>query len=61
MVERACRSCHLVSYGSVCPNCSSTDLSDDLGGLAIILDPEESVIAKIMKIKEKGRYALRIR
>ena len=61
MVDRACRNCHMITDGTVCPECKSTDLSDDFGGVVIILDPENSEIAKTMNIKKKGRYAVRIR
>ena len=61
MSEKSCRLCHLISYGHTCPSCKATDLSDDFSGLAIILSPEDSVIAKMMKIEKKGRYALRVR
>jgi len=61
MVEKACRNCHLIFEGNICPNCKSTDLSDDFSGIVVILDPENSAIAKIMGIKKKGRYAVRIR
>jgi len=44
-----------------CPKCRTTSLSDDFSGLVIIFDPENSVIAKAMNIKEKGRYALKVR
>jgi len=61
MSEKACRECHLISYGSVCPNCKAISLSDDFTGLVIIFDPQGSTIARAMKVKEKGRYALRVR
>lgn len=61
MKEKACPDCHLIFVGSVCPNCKARSLSDDFSGLVIILDPEESVVARAMKIKRKGRYALRVR
>jgi len=61
MVDRACRNCRLISERSVCPNCKSSDLSEDFSGLVIILNPADSVIAKIMNIETKGRYAVRIR
>jgi len=51
----------MLSYKSVCPTCRATSLSDDFSGLVIILDPEGSAIARVMKVKEKGRYALRVR
>ena len=61
MVDRACRNCHMITDGTVCPECKSTDLSDDFGGVVIILDPEGSEVAKLMKINKKGRYAVRVR
>jgi len=61
MSEKACRECHLITRGSVCPKCKTPTLSDDFSGLVIIFDPENSAIANVMKIKEKGRYALRVR
>ncbi len=61
MSEKACRECHLISYGNVCPSCKASSLSDDFSGLIIIFDPESSAIAQVMKVKEKGRYALRVR
>ena len=42
-------------------NVSSTSFSEDYSGLVVMFDPENSVIAKAMNIKEKGRYALKVR
>ena len=61
MSQKACRECHLLSYKQTCPDCNTRDLSDDFSGLAIILDPKNSVIANIMKVERKGRFALRVR
>lgn len=61
MSEKACTNCHFITRESVCPRCRSQNLSDDFGGLLIVFDPENSVIAKSMNIKEKGRYALKVR
>ncbi len=62
MNEKACRNCHFISDASTCPNCKNTSsMSDDFSGRVIIFDPEGSAIARAMKIKKKGRYALRIR
>ncbi len=36
-------------------------MSDDFSGIVIVFDPEDSAIAKAMNIKEKGRYALKVR
>lgn len=61
MTEKACKNCHLVSNGPVCPNCKSSNLSDDWSGLVVILDPSISEVGKKMGIKSAGRYALRVR
>ncbi len=61
MTEKACRECHTITTGSLCPKCKTATLSDDFSGIVIIIDPEESEIARVMEIKEKGRYALRVR
>ena len=61
MVDKACSTCHLITTGNICPRCKTPTLSDDFGGLVIIFDPEDSAIAKAMNIKEKGRYALKVR
>ncbi|MGB9135635.1 MAG: transcription elongation factor subunit Spt4, partial [Candidatus Bathyarchaeia archaeon] len=59
--EKACRDCNTLTTGPMCTKCKTANLSDDFSGLTIIIDPKESEIAKTMKIKEKGRYALRVR
>lgn len=61
MNEKACPECHMISVETACPNCKGTGLSDDFAGLIIIFDLEHSAIAKVMKMKVKGRYALRVR
>ena len=61
MTEKACSECMLITAEHICPKCRSSSLSDDFSGLVIIFDPEGSVIAKAMEIKEEGRYALKVR
>jgi len=61
MSEKACSNCHFVTKENVCPKCRSTSLSEDFGGIVIVFDPETSAVAKAMKIKDKGRYALKVR
>jgi DNA-directed RNA polymerase subunit E" len=61
MSEKACTTCHFITKESTCPKCKGSSLSDDFSGLAIIFDPQGSAIAKAMNIKEKGRYALKVR
>jgi DNA-directed RNA polymerase subunit E" len=61
MSEKACANCHFLTKENVCPRCKSASLSDDYSGLVIVFDPESSAIAKAMNIKEKGRFALKVR
>jgi DNA-directed RNA polymerase subunit E" len=61
MSEKACSNCHFITKENVCPKCRSTSFSEDFGGVVIIFDPSNSAVAKAMKIKEKGRYALKVR
>jgi DNA-directed RNA polymerase subunit E" len=61
MTEKACRECNTITKEPTCPNCKSTNLSDDYSGIIIIFDPEGSNIAHIMKVTKKGKYALRVR
>ncbi|MCW4010799.1 MAG: DNA-directed RNA polymerase, subunit E'' [Candidatus Bathyarchaeota archaeon] len=61
MSEKACSNCHFITKENVCPKCRSTSLSEDFGGIVVVFDPESSAIAKAMKAKEKGRYALKVR
>lgn len=61
MSEKACTNCHFLTKENICPRCKSSGLSDDFSGLIVIFDPDASTIAKAMNIKEKGRYALKVR
>jgi len=61
MSEKACTNCHFLTKESICPKCRGTSFSDDHSGLIIVFEPESSAIAKAIGIKEKGRYALKVR
>ena len=61
MREKACTNCHFITKENICAKCKSTNLSEDFSGIVVMFDPENSSIAKAMKIKEKGRYALKVR
>ncbi|GFN39156.1 MAG: transcription elongation factor Spt4 [Thaumarchaeota archaeon] len=58
--QMACRKCKFITIGKVCPVCKSSDLSPDWIGIAYIVDPNDSYIAKSLGIKEKGKYAIRV-
>jgi DNA-directed RNA polymerase subunit E" len=61
MSEKACANCHFITKENVCGRCKSGSFSEDYAGLVVMFDPENSAIAKAMNIKEKGRYALKVR
>jgi len=61
MSEKACSTCHFITRENICPKCKTSSLSDDFSGLVIVFNPENSAIAKAMNVKEKGRYALKVR
>lgn len=60
---KACIKCKLLVplNAEECPNCGSRDFSEEWEGLVIILDPENSVIAKRLNITKPGRYAIKLR
>jgi DNA-directed RNA polymerase subunit E" len=60
MVKRqyVCRNCRRFTTEKECPICKSTALSASWKGLVIIIDPQESEIAKNLGIGAPGKYAL---
>ncbi len=58
---KACRECHNLLEGEVCPVCQSGSLSDDWSGYVVIIDPVKSEIAKLMNVKRPGKFALKVR
>lgn len=61
MTDKACKNCRMISAGPVCPNCKSTNFSDDWTGLVVVLDAMNSEVARLMGIKVPGRFAIRVR
>ncbi|OYT40340.1 MAG: DNA-directed RNA polymerase subunit E'' [Candidatus Altiarchaeales archaeon ex4484_43] len=57
---RACRKCHRLTEGDVCPVCAGPT-SQYWSGYLAILDPDKSEIAKKMNMKVPGEYALKVR
>ncbi|BDC35616.1 MAG: DNA-directed RNA polymerase, subunit E'' [Candidatus Methanoliparum thermophilum] len=57
----ACKICHRIIEGNICPFCHSTDLSNEWQGYLIIIDPSRSNISKKLNIDSPGRYAIRVR
>jgi len=61
MVEKACTNCHFLTTENICPNCRSTSFTTDWSGIAIVVDPQRSEIAKRIGVKKRGRYAIKVR
>lgn len=59
MVKKACKECRAIYEGDKCPKCGGQNSSDSWKGRVIITNPEQSEIAKKLKIKEKGVYAIK--
>jgi len=59
---KACRSCRALvdKEAEVCPVCGSRDFTDEWSGVVVILNPEESEIAKLLNLKNKGRFVVKI-
>ncbi|MBM1154358.1 DNA-directed RNA polymerase, subunit E'' [archaeon] len=60
--EWACRSCkHLVPRGTErCPYCGSSDIATSYVGVAIVLNPDDSELARLLGVSESGKYGIRI-
>ncbi len=61
MAGKACKKCKaVVESGPVCPICGSEEFTDSFKGKLVVLKPEESEIAKNVKIGKKGTYAVKL-
>jgi len=57
-IEKACKNCNMIYEGDRCPGCGSQEYTEDIKGRMIIIDPENSEIAKQLKIAKKGTYVI---
>lgn len=57
--EKVCKQCKHIFSGSKCPLCGSEDIVDNYKGKVVILNSENSEIARNMKIKNKGPFAIK--
>jgi len=61
VVEKACRNCRLIVTGEVCPNCKESELTKSFEGYILVVNPENSEVAKVIGAKTPGRYSLKIK
>jgi len=59
--DKVCKTCKFFVEGPVCPICKGNQFTTVYQGRINILDANKSFIAKKLDIKEKGRYAIKVR
>lgn len=57
--EKACLNCKVVYEGDKCPICNENIFTESFKGKVYINDPENSEVAKNMKINNKGMFAIK--
>lgn len=57
--EKACLNCKRIFMETVCPNCGETTFSENFKGKVNIFKSDESEIARNMKIKTDGEFAIK--
>jgi len=60
-MKKVCKKCKFISSEEKCPVCGSAEFSDTWKGRIFILNPQESEIAKQLKIEKEGTYAILIK
>lgn len=60
-MKKACKDCKIIYEQSECPICKGKEFVDNWKGRIIIFNPEESEIAKKLKVNRKGIYAIKIK
>jgi len=62
---KVCKNCHRIyESASTCPQCpdgKNSDFSERFNSSAMVLDPENSQIAKKLGFKTAGLYAIKVR
>ncbi len=60
--QKACKICNTIyETGDKCPKCHAKESTDSFKGRVVILDPENSEIAKKLNLKDKGNFAIKTR
>lgn len=56
--QKVCKKCRIFVESEVCPICNGNNFSSVWKGMVIINNPSRSEIAKLLGIKQKGKYAI---
>ncbi len=59
--DKVCKTCKKFVEGAVCPVCKTNQFSTVYQGRLNILDVNKSFIAQQIGMKEKGKYAIKVR
>ena len=59
MAKKVCKKCKLFFEGDSCPSCNSTETTETWNGKLIVFKPEQSEVAKNLKIEKPGTYAVK--
>ncbi|MDR2830735.1 MAG: DNA-directed RNA polymerase subunit E'' [Methanobrevibacter sp.] len=60
MSEKSCISCSRISHSEICSVCNKPT-STNWSGFLLVIDPDNSDIAKGLNITLAGEYSLRVR
>jgi DNA-directed RNA polymerase subunit E" len=60
MAKLACKICKKITVKGVCDKHPDAKLVENWKGRIIIIDPQNSELAKRMSITDKGEYAIRV-
>jgi RNA polymerase subunit RPABC4/transcription elongation factor Spt4 len=58
---KACKKCKILVDEERCPRCNGTDFTDSWKGKIVVLNAQESQLAKEMKIDKDGEYVIKIK
>lgn len=59
--RKVCRGCRIFVKGNKCSLCGGSDFGSTWAGIAVIVDPAKSEVAKKMEVSLPGKYALKVR
>ena len=57
--QKACKICKKIYEKDKCPECGSQEYTKEFKGRVMIFDPENSEVAKNIKVKKAGLYAIK--
>lgn len=61
MKAKVCKKCNVFVEHDKCPLCQGTNLTDTWKGRVIVMNPEQSEIARKLHLTKKGIYAIKVR